>query len=108
MTDLLAFLHGQLREDERIARAAEPVVDVMYGWCDLVTDEVEVERTHHQQHLPNRVLAEIAAKRRIIAECCHMIRRGQPEKAGAEWILQVLAMPYADRPDYRPEWAPGA
>ncbi|MGY1740154.1 MULTISPECIES: DUF6221 family protein [unclassified Blastococcus] len=42
---------------------------------------------------PTRVLAECAAKRRVLAAC-----------AGDEELLRSLAAPHADHPDFREEW----
>jgi hypothetical protein len=81
---------------------------------------------HIARHDPARVLAEIEAKRRIMAEafhhaavidsewgCCHdaeEIEQGLcPEQHPDELpLLRLLALPYASYPGYRPEWAPGA
>jgi hypothetical protein len=46
---------------------------------------------------PARVLAECAAKRRIVE--MYAGQHGQP------YVLHFLALPYADHPDYRQEWA---
>ena len=72
---------------------------------------------------PARVLAECAAKRRIVQAC----RDARPEMTFlgtrspgmadfpiaahgqhqfAAVILALLALPYADHPFYRPEWRP--
>ena len=49
---------------------------------------------------PGRVLAECAAKRKIIAEC-----RSTKTPVGYSYLtLTYLALPYADHPDYLPEW----
>lgn len=44
---------------------------------------------------PTRVLAECAAKRRLVEA-----------SAGNEKVLRILAEAYADHPDYRDEWRP--
>lgn len=55
--------------------------------------------------LVGRVLAECEAKRRIVAWELQVAERAhlQPEQ---RVILQLLALPYADHPDYRQEWRP--
>lgn len=63
---------------------------------------------HIARHDPGRVLAEVAAKRRIIAEC--IPSRGVPalelsDALGAT-VLLFLALPYADHDEYREEWRP--
>ena len=63
---------------------------------------------------PARVLAEIDAKRRILAECERMLLRDRL-RPGDYWdgcrdalrsTVIALALPYADRPGYREEWRP--
>lgn len=34
--------------------------------------------------------------------------RFTPPPVTTDWTLRLLALPYADHPDYRPEWAPSA
>jgi Family of unknown function (DUF6221) len=48
----------------------------------------------------DRLLAECEAKRRIVREW------GQFETYNGEGLMQVLALPYADHPDYLPDWKP--
>jgi len=73
---------------------------------------------HIARHDPARVLADIEAKRRIVAlhdrahRCAVYTQAGDSEFC--EWVpafdacstLQLLALPYADHPDYQPEWRP--
>ena len=75
--------------------------------------------------VPRRVLAEVDAKRRIIDE--HQLRPAAEQISGRPAYgceichdhpeygiapegecetLKLLALPYADQPDYRPEWRP--
>jgi hypothetical protein len=80
---------------------------------------------HIAIHDPARVLAEVEAKQRIlrIHEGRHECRSTWPPDAAlgeVEWTygereyeadepcptLSLLALPYAARPGYRPEWAP--
>lgn len=60
--------------------------------------------------VPRRMLAEVDAKRRII-DLIALNGDGQPlyRDSGAQvWedALKLLALPYADYPDYRTEWRP--
>lgn len=64
------------------------------------------ERVEHvRRHDPARVLAECEAKRRIVArhDRDDSTSFGQPCQT-----LRLLALPYADHSDYRPEWHPDA
>ncbi|MVO84166.1 hypothetical protein GPA10_05115 [Streptomyces sp. p1417] len=61
---------------------------------------------------PARVLREIDAKRRILAEhalngwACTTCDNGEVEQVFPCPTLRLLALPYADRPGYREEWRP--
>ncbi len=91
------------------------------------------ERVEHvRRHDPARVLAECEAKRRIVdlhpiyrgprilavdssgidygCELCHATSNIDDESVieavGACDTLRALALPYADHPEFRPEWRP--
>jgi hypothetical protein len=70
---------------------------------------VEPDRAQHE-HIarwdPARVLADIAAKRRILDDCAGYIEIGDAAVTdGMAWrTLYALALPYADREGYRDEW----
>ncbi|GLY87512.1 DUF6221 family protein [Actinoallomurus iriomotensis] len=60
---------------------------------------------HIARHDPARVTSEIEAKRRIL-ELFDASRGGreQGRPGWAEDVLRLLALPYAEHPDYRAEW----
>ena len=92
MTDLAGFLLARIAEDESETRWLGP--------CDC---RVEGFPLQHGLRCPERVLAECEAKRRIVTT------QLQPYPAGhapATLVLRLLALPYADHPDYRQEWRP--
>lgn len=99
------------------------------------TDEDELlpsEAAHIARHDPARVLREVEAKRKIIDEHFGFLHpSGNPDRAcrrcsdrrtdddplvhDDRWLtlepapcptLRLLALPYADSPDYREEWKP--
>ena len=94
--DLPAFLLARITEDEDWARTEAE------GWSGHPND-------------PARVLAECEAKRRIITEAVPGIESLQ-RSADGEWgpagedeperLLRLLALPYADHPDYNQAWRP--
>lgn len=117
---LVEFLRARLDEDEQAARAASgpkarypywalsewqgreephsligqgtpehPTVLGHFTYDPIFTTHAE----HIVRHDPARVLAEVEAKRRIVFEV-------------AMPVLALLALPYADHPDYREEWRP--
>jgi hypothetical protein len=105
--DLLAFLRARLDEDEQIARCP---FDKHGGYAEYN------DPGHPGHHL--RVLAEVDAKRRILDEVVPDVA-GLELQIDGEWgvgpsttdgtdtlLLKILALPYADHPDYQPEWKP--
>lgn len=146
-TDLVAFLNARLDEDEQIAREAgfggydEWAYNPKSPWNSDAGPREAVIRFHGSamsyvaavdpvhgkygtwdaQHIarwdPARVLAEVAAKRRILeqyeAELAvqshgmgglltkHLVPRLYD-------VVRLLALPYRDQPGYRPEWTPDA
>ena len=87
MTTLTDFLLARIAEEENAARIAETQPHAA----------MNITRWH-----PAHVLADCNARRRIVAmhgELCF----GNGDPAGDE-VLEVLAQPYADHPDYDPPW----
>ena len=88
MSDLTDFLLARIAEDEREARSLIPF-----------------SRTVVTSPWSARVLAECEAKRRIVAALDYAERNGEPGVWHAWWqAAELLALPYADHPDYRKEW----
>jgi hypothetical protein len=165
--DLVAFLRARLDEDEQVARSATSgpwkwigdieardatlcrtspqlgvIIDVIYALGEYTAGYVVVrpEDADHIAHFdPARVLAEVAAKRRIIElhtivhrdigwleddegeqvemydelpVCGHCVpkhshfRRRDEVPVGPCPTLRLLALPFADHPDYQACWAP--
>jgi hypothetical protein len=128
VNDLIAFLRAQLDEDERAARDAGGrnwgreaygcVVDaadnglIVYGEGTPSREQAD----HIARHDPVRVLADVSAKRQILNEhrvidgrchVCTAIHDGHARRFRAPCpTLRLLALPYADHPDYREEWRP--
>lgn len=114
--DLIAFLRARLDEREDRAHAWErleqPRIDHDPGECDdcdrarrRIANAIE----HSDFDEPEFVLAEVDAKRRII-EMEPPDHFDDPRwngfTEGHEQMLRLLALPYADHPDYRAEWRP--
>ena len=138
---LVEFLTARLREREHdelvriygaatIQAAAHPNQRtgerlVICHDCDWFTEgSAEVARAATDQHLRDehddeRVLADIAAKRAIIAEISDMlivapsgfgndqvpINAAIERAAERARVLRLLASPYRDHPQWREEWA---
>jgi len=101
--DLVAFLRARLDEDERHVDAMD---DFWLDTNDEFTGDAVRRFTDEK-----RVLADIDAKRRILEQCEHTLSYRPPVPRGkaGEWALasatvMLLALPFADHPDYRDEW----
>lgn len=71
----------------------------------------DYERAYLSPAPDTRVLARIAADRRILAVCLHGVtaiwHTGYTcgAEGGYDEILSLLALPYTDRPGYQAEWS---
>ena len=113
--DLDQFLLARIAEDKRIA------TDAAAGWS--AADGAGPAAEHVARHDPARVLADCAARRRLVLAC----RDSAPDLAFlgarpegladfpltpsnqhelAALTLALLALPYADHSDYRARWRP--
>lgn len=86
--DLTAFLLARIAEDEANVHM------VRAGWPQLVRTPMP------------RALVECEAKRQIVAEAAGWLDRIDDRSTIRDRVLRVLALPYADHPDYRKEWKP--
>ncbi|HEY9414308.1 MAG TPA: DUF6221 family protein [Pseudonocardia sp.] len=117
--DLVAWLREQLDEDERIAREANQPGERWFASGDPSVN-LHALTAHAQRWNPARAVAEVEAKRRIIARhgmlevfgtkvCAYCATlQGQRPGNGYWPCPEILdaALPYADRPGYRDEWRP--
>jgi hypothetical protein len=102
MTDLMAFLKARLDADQA---EADRIHDI---FCDIHRGFAG-ERGDCDCGEPARVLAEVAALRRIVE-----LHDTIPEEEYCAWCderkpcqtLRLLATIWADHPDYREEWRP--
>lgn len=71
-------------------------------------DEDAARAEHIARHDPARVLAEVDAKRQIVDGVAGADPHGAYITGTfTAWdALRLLALPYADHPDYREEWTP--
>lgn len=155
MDELIAFLRARWDEEEADARSAAEVYGARWWWNpafglvkgdpdsdpeatsifslgeETVAEVWSEVGPHIARHDPARVLADIDAKRRVLAmhgddagDCSTCGRSSYEENPGAHlreepemidvwrpasWpcaTLRLLALPYIDRPDCRPEWKP--
>lgn len=117
--DLAKFLLARIADDDRVAKASakEPYHFYADGHYGAVAEFLERWNPVN----PACVLAECEAKRRIVERCretmadYHAGYTGQFQRPRGEVLaealardtLRLLALPYADHPDYREEeWKP--
>ena len=68
--------------------------------------QTRIDGDHIARWDPARVLAECEAKRRIIELCGGWVPDRDVSPLAADYILGLLAVPYAGHPDYDEEWRP--
>jgi hypothetical protein len=110
---LTEFLLARIAEDEAVARGSQGA-----GWATGSVRMVsQPAGTEHWTPAapgwvlvePNHVLAECEAKRRVVERCAPDDRTAAQLVAVASLasdVLRLLALPYADHPDYQQEWKP--
>jgi hypothetical protein len=112
MSELVEFLRARLGEDEQAARMRRGTYprpeDGDWAWTNI---------KHAGSALivkADRVLREVEARRKMLDELYPEVK-GADESIEGEWnsnpynadtLLELLALPYADHPDYREEWKP--
>jgi hypothetical protein len=126
MVDLAEFLLARIGEDEavaghcsgpgwryRLCLGIDQVVDAADDDGFVATFDLDMDAMHAARWNPRRVLAECAAKRRVVefeagvTGVVEAVRQVVPVsgKPGTT-VLRLLALPYADHPGYREEWRP--
>ena len=125
-TTLTDFLLARIDEDEAVARGAyrdsvdddgvchedwtDATTAVMWGDLPAISGlEADYLSNHIARHDPARVLAECEAKRRIVEALIDMepVEEERKEQVVTlRWACEMLAHPYADHPDYNPDWRP--
>jgi Family of unknown function (DUF6221) len=134
---IVEFLEQRIAEDEEVAMRASPgpwtygdiesvaggslydadqmIASILWDNDDtrpirrpIYEREADANGAYMASHDPVRVLAECAAKRRIVArhDLCAACRDegNQIEARVLEWIIRLLALPNADHPDYQEAW----
>lgn len=110
---LTEFITARLDEDEAVARGAARDGEGAIDWAG----ESGPTDVHIARHDPARVLAEVEAKRRIVEHWTllaeqaaeapdHLRRMLSSQVTGLGVAVRLLALPYADHPDYDERWRP--
>jgi hypothetical protein len=115
---IIEFLTARLDEDEAVARDALDDLDLDGDGSEWTTGHFDHTMTSNPSALfirsrsPEQALADVAAKRAIVAECIEHTDEDAWERdrvAASELAyatLRLLAQPYADHPDYDEGWRP--
>jgi hypothetical protein len=103
MTDLVRFLIARVDDDDTALKHESR--DRARGKAQTVA----VPRSGYDLRSLDRLRAENAAKREVIAAAQHLlVLRDQPAEKpvrdGAATILQAMAGAYAEHPSFRSEW----
>lgn len=114
VADLIAWLRSWLDVDERMALAAKDPDNAWWWDAPESPAEAHIARWH-----PDRVLAEVDAKRQVLELHADMDWAADPDGGFSSFAhctgcgevapcttARLLALPYADRPGYLPEWRP--
>jgi hypothetical protein len=117
MDDLVAWLGQQIGEDDRVA----PMVHVVGCAFLLPCPDGCCGEGACDCGVPARVLAEVAAKRAVLDELAYWRSKLEAPKPRipravldhelacryevAASMVRLLALPFAGRPGWRPEWA---
>lgn len=111
--NLADFLLARIAEDETAARAALQRGSTVYDWAVLRDRHFILADSHHiPRWKPARVIAECDAKRRIVTDVGVVVldpfgvQWPEGYKEALEHTLRLLALPYADHPDYDEAWRP--
>lgn len=115
---LTQFLLARYDEEASVAMDCEVMVPMGYAWRTISWMH-GANRTHGRTWTPTRVLAECEGKRRIVKihpVYSEDIGDGTQHDCPGTWVngiddpdepcptLRLLALPYADHPDFNPAW----
>lgn len=114
---IIEFIRARLDEEGSAARAEADLQERVFPANEFTIHYEWSRQTHHHSGgsgtslapgapSPSQVIRDIEAKRALLTFCeddpfCH---DGGWAYTGR--VLELLALPYSDHPDYRQEWAP--
>lgn len=114
MDELVEWLRGVLADDEAAARAATPGHWGASGHSVITSDDIEIieasraDSAHIARHDPAQVLADVAAKRKILdaytARADLVSRGGLTNRDPLGFVARTLASAYRHRPGWKDEW----
>jgi hypothetical protein len=111
VTEVAEFLLSRLADDEMVALVAARGDEVFGPLAQYADDEYDPRLLHAQRWRPDRIRIEIETRKHIVqihsteAHRCPGVDDSRPEPTGCP-TLRLLALTYADHPQYRDEWRP--
>lgn len=95
MSDLVEFLTARLDEDEPDCRTGIASESYLSDFAERLLREVKAKRQILERLYPE------------IKNCDELIEgEWNSNPYNADTLLELLALPYADHPDFRDEWRP--
>lgn len=118
MIDVLEFVLARLDEDQAWAKKCLAEDRSPRAWAALrsivwsglghkiAPTRTQAHALHMAHHPPGRVLRDVAARRRLVQRITEAKKVDVRPALGEERevVLRLLALPYADHPDYKKEW----
>lgn len=111
MNELADFLLARIAEDFSLAYSAHQDAQTLGPLTDGLAGRPKDDHriAHMYRWSPSRVLAECAAKRRIVEDYLSQLnshQSGWDARTPKDYPLRAIALPYADHPKYLEEWRP--
>jgi hypothetical protein len=108
MSDLVEFLLARIADREAAARGDCDFDRPHWAGCTYFAPE-HMGGGECDCNYAAHVLADCEAKRRIVETYADMLpveNERRDQVVTLRWTCQLLALPDAEHPDYRPEWRP--
>lgn len=112
MEEILVFIRARLDEIQGHSEQAQAIVGATAPWWEaksLKSVMTSADARHVEFHSPERVLADIAAKRALLDVYAHADRTWDIVGGGflvVEKAVRQLAAVWSDHPAYDPTWSP--
>lgn len=108
--DIIEFILARIREEEdraRYAAEAHPADSDWWAFTEPLSEgrDPATRRAfrHIDKHSPRQVLADCAAKRKVVKAIAKQDNEAAPISS---YVVRCLATSYREHPDYKEEWAP--
>jgi hypothetical protein len=109
VNELVAFLNARLDDEEQAANNSRTLLLIVHAdRCSVPGSAEEATFRHFERYPPKRALAEVDAKRRMLAWLAEMAEWAKDNNTWYDETepLKLLALPHVGHPDFREEWRP--